>query len=291
MTGAPVRRLELQAKAKVNLALHVTGRRADGYHLLDSLVVFADTGDTLELAKADKASLDITGPFGKNLIADDNNLIFQAYRALSRALDVPLPATAFKLTKNLPVSSGIGGGSADAAAALRGLMELWQLDVEPKTLHDIALMLGADVPVCLASVSCRMIGVGEILSDIENFPAIDCVLVNSGAAVSTPEVFGKLALSTGESGLSAMPDLPDADWISWLATTRNDLQNPAIKIAPEIAGTIAALEKSAACQLARMSGSGATCFGLFANAQEAQEAARQLIRDHPDWWVVATRLG
>lgn len=291
MTGAPVRRLELQAKAKVNLALHVTGRRADGYHLLDSLVVFADTGDKLELANADKTSLDIIGPFGKNLTVDDDNMVFQAYRALSRALGIVLPATAFKLTKNLPVSSGIGGGSADAAAALRGLIELWQLDVEPKVLHDIALALGADVPVCLASVSCQMAGVGETLSDIKNFPTIDCVLVNSGAAVSTPEVFGKLALLTGERGLSAMPDLPDAHWISWLESTRNDLQNAAIEIAPEIAGTIVALEKFPACQLARMSGSGATCFGLFANAQEAQEAARQLTDDHPDWWVVATFLG
>ncbi len=278
-----------RARAKINLALHVTGRRADGYHLLDSLVVFADIGDRLELAGAtgtNETSLEISGPFGDTLKVDDDNLVLRGYQALSAALPNPLPATSFKLTKNLPVSSGIGGGSADAAAALNGLVELWQPDIEPHTLSETALLLGADVPVCLNSTTCRMRGVGEQLTAIENFPVIDCVLVNPGIAVSTPAVFAELALPVNER---AFDGLPEGNLLT--SEMRNDLQLPAISLAPEIADVIAALEQSYGCSLARMSGSGATCFGLFDNRQDANRAAQQIATTHPDWWIVATQLG
>jgi len=278
------------ARAKVNLALHVTGRRADGYHLLDSLVVFADIGDRLELAGANETSLEISGPFGDTLKVDDDNLVLRGYQALSAALPNPLPATSFKLTKNLPVSSGIGGGSADAAAALNGLIELWQLDIEPHTLSETALLLGADVPVCLDSTTCRMRGVGEQLTAVENFPTVDCVLVNPGVGVSTPAVFAELALPVNQSAFDGLPELPARGWNDWLATTRNDLQSPAISLVPEIADVIAVLEQSPGCNLARMSGSGATCFGLFDSREDASKAAQQIATTHPDWWVVATRL-
>jgi len=283
--------VEQKAPAKINLALHITGRRADGYHLLDSLVVFAEHGDLLKLAGADETSLEISGPFGDELKVDDDNLILRAYQALSEALPNPLPATSFKLTKNLPVSSGIGGGSADAAAALNGLIELWQLDVEPHTLSEIALLLGADVPVCLNSTSCRMRGVGEQLTASENFPVIDCVLVNPGIGVSTSAVFAELALPVDESAFDRLPELPASGWIDWLATTRNDLQPPAISLAPEIADVIAVLEQSPGCTLVRMSGSGATCFGLFGHPEDARKATQQIATTHPNWWVVATQLG
>ena len=286
-----------QARAKINLALHVTGRRADGYHLLDSLVVFADIGDRLELAgvtgtnETNETSLEISGPFGGALKVDDDNLVLRAHQALSAALPNLLPATSFKLTKNLPVSSGIGGGSADAAAALNGLVELWQLDIEPHTLSEIALLLGADVPVCLGSTTCRLRGVGEQLTAIENFPAVDCLLVNPGVGVSTPAVFNQMALPIDQQAFSELPELPASGWIDWVASTRNDLQSPAISLAPEIAHVIAVLEHSPGCNLARMSGSGATCFGLFDGRQETSRAAQQIAKTHPDWWVVATQLG
>lgn len=284
-------RIERAARAKINLALHVTGRRADGYHLLDSLVVFADCGDKLELASAEKTSLEIIGPFSAGLQVDGDNLVLRAYQNLSNSLNTPLPPTAFLLTKNLPVSSGIGGGSADAAAALNGLVELWQLDVDQQTLSETALSLGADVPVCLDSRTCRMSGVGEMLTDVANFAPVDCVLVNPGVAVSTPAVFGALALPVDEAAFAGLPEIPTGDFIGWFGETRNDLQRAAIDLTPEIAETTTALEQTPDCQLARMSGSGATCFGLFNNPESANEAVAQIARNHPDWWVLATQVG
>lgn len=287
-SGEPV---QYTAKAKINLALHVTGRRTDGFHLLDSLVVFADIGDQLHIAPADQTSLEIAGPFGDGLRVDDDNLVLQAYRHLSDAMASPLPPTAFRLQKNLPVSSGIGGGSADAAAALNGLIELWQIDIDADRLSAIALSLGADVPVCLNDASCRMRGIGEELVNIDHFPVLDCVLVNCGIGVSTPAVFKQLSLPIGQAAFSTMGDLPGNDWIEWLGQTRNDLQKAAIALTPDIGQTIVALEQAPACQLARMSGSGTTCFGLFNSPREAEDAATAIAGEHPDWWVVATQVG
>jgi len=283
-----------KARAKINLALHVTGRRGDGYHLLDSLVVFADIGDLLHIAPAQQTGLDIVGPFGDGLRVESDNLVLQAFHSLSNALQHSLSCTDFRLEKNLPVSSGIGGGSADAAAALNGLVDLWQVDIDRNELAKIALTLGADVPVCLAGNNCRMQGIGEDLTAVD-FPRMDCVLINPGVGVSTPEVFKELALPIDRPAFAPLSDLPDgkqiSGWIEWLAASRNDLQDAAIKLTPVIEQTLAALEQTGSCQLARMSGSGATCFGLFANGDDARKAAETIASDHPDWWVVATQVG
>jgi len=201
-----------------------------------------------------------------------------------------LPATAFRLTKNLPVASGIGGGSADAAAALNGLVDLWQIDIGRDTLAKIALSLGADVPVCLESATCRMRGIGEEINQVDNFPPLHCVLVNAGIGVSTPEVFNQLGQPAGKTASSALPDLIGDDWRGWLDQTGNDLQDAAIALTPEIADSLNALKQTTGCQLARMSGSGATCFGLFDSGRDAGDAARQISARNPDWWVVATTL-
>jgi 4-diphosphocytidyl-2-C-methyl-D-erythritol kinase len=266
------------APAKVNLYLHVTGRRADGYHLLDSLAVFPAVGDVLRATPADSLSLTLSGPFGAGLAGEADNLVLRAARALSAC--VPGGAGArLELEKHLPVASGIGGGSADAAVALRLLAGLWEVDAD---LPALAATLGADVPVCLASVPARMAGVGEILSQAPVMPACSMVLVNPGVAVATPAVF---RARTGAFSASAV--LP-AGWDSVagmtadLARLHNDLQAPAIALCPVIAEVLAALRDTAGCTLARMSGSGATCFGLFADAIAARDAARALAR--PGWW-------
>jgi len=282
--------VEQLARAKINLALHVTGRRKDGFHLLDSLVVFADCGDKLHLRPADQTSLEISGSFADGLSVGNDNLILKAFKILSDNLDAPLPATAIRLEKNLPVSSGIGGGSADAAATLNGLLDLWQIDMAKPKLAEIALSLGADVPVCLDSTTCRMRGIGEDLVNFKRFPSIPCVLVNAGVAVSTPEVFKQLSLIKDKPAFSPLPDFPQTEWTKWLTDTRNDLQEPAIALTPKIADTLSALTQGTNCQLARMSGSGATCFGLFNNSDEAQNAAAQIASKHPDWWVAPTML-
>lgn len=291
MSNLSDRQVRRIAKAKINLALHVTGRRADGYHLLDSLVVFADVGDELIIAASAETGIEVNGPFGSGLDVGDTNLVLRAYRALSGALDKPLPPTRFTLTKNLPVSSGIGGGSADAAAALHGLIDRWQVEIDVDKLREVALSLGADVPVCLASTTCRMAGIGQDITNINDFPLRYCVLVNPGVAVSTPAVFAALALPVGKDAFSPLPELPRANWLKWLNATRNDLQKPAMSVAPEIEQTLHALAQSPDCQLARMSGSGATCFGLYSDAQAADTAAKQIAENHSDWWVVATTIG
>jgi len=284
-----------KARAKINLALHVTGRRDDGYHLLDSFVVFADIGDLLHITPAQQTGLEISGPFGDGLRVEGDNLVLRAFQNLSNALQQPLPGTGFQLEKNLPISSGIGGGSADAAAALNGLVDLWQVDINQQDLAKIALSIGADVPVCLAGLNCRMRGIGEDLTSIDNFPRMDCVLINPRVGVSTPEVFKQLALPVDRAAFAPMSDLPASTqtgaWIDWLGAARNDLQDVAIKLTPVIERSLSALEQTGSCQLARMSGSGATCFGLFANGDDARKAADLIAGEHPDWWVVATQIG
>ncbi len=267
------------AAAKVNLCLHVTGQRHDGYHLLDSLVVFASVGDRLTIESADDLDLTISGPQAANLPVSDDNLILRAARAFGGGR-----GAAIRLEKHLPVASGIGGGSADAAAALRGLSRLWGLP-----LPDAAtvLGLGADVPVCLISRAVRMTGIGETLTPIPPLPPAHLVLVNPGVGVSTPAVFRALPSKTNPP-LPAPPrfaSLPDV--VRWLVDQRNDLEPPALSLAPEIATAKSALAAQPGCLLARMSGSGATCFGLFETAAKAETAAESLRRNHPNWWVAA----
>jgi len=284
-------RAEAFAAAKVNLCLHVTGRREEGYHLLDSLVAFADVGDTLSLTAADSYSLEIKGPFAAAIDPDPDNLVFKAAGKLGELA----PGAKISLNKVLPVAAGIGGGSADAAATLRGLMALY--NVTPQQAGDLdglALELGADVPACLRSKALRMAGIGEEISIIEHFPALPAVLINPGVAVPTGPIFKALNLaqpSTGGEGLTHLPEngfRSGEDVVGWLQHQRNDLQAPAIAIAPEVGDVLQALKASETCRLARMSGSGATCFGLFDTTAEADAFAASLAEQRPQWWVVST---
>lgn len=272
------------APAKVNLYLHVTGRRPDGYHLLDSLAVFCPVGDRLRATVAEALTLTVEGPFGAALAGERDNLVLRA----ARALDGEAGARVV-LEKFLPVASGIGGGSADAAATLRLLCRLWELpvgasqgDLARGALASIALELGADVPVCLASRAARMGGVGEALGPAPAMPAVGMVLVNPGVALATALVFR--ARSGGFSGLAGLPSAwADAAAMAGdLARLRNDLEPPAIALCPVIGTVLAALAATPGCLLARMSGSGATCFGLFRDAAAAEAAALALARS--GWW-------
>jgi 4-diphosphocytidyl-2-C-methyl-D-erythritol kinase len=262
--------ITLKAAAKINLFLHVGDKRADGYHALESLAVFADVGDTLSFASADALSLSIEGPFAQGLSAEDN-LVLKAARALGSH------GAHITLTKNLPVASGIGGGSADAAAALRGLNELWRLGHATADLCAVAETLGSDVPVCVASTAAWMEGRGEILTPmrVSNMPIL---LVNPGVAVATADVFRALKL---RSGLGRQKTAE-------LTGTSNDLEAPAREIQPVIGPVLDAIAAQGA-RLARMSGSGATCFGLFDDDENTARAARALAQAHPAWWVRATR--
>ncbi|MDO5657799.1 MAG: 4-(cytidine 5'-diphospho)-2-C-methyl-D-erythritol kinase [Paracoccus sp. (in: a-proteobacteria)] len=260
-----------RAAAKLNLALHVTGRRADGYHLLDSIVVFAEVGDVLTL-RPGPLSLEVTGPFGAGLGGEDD-LCLRAARLVGAEAEITLE-------KNLPVASGIGGGSADAAAVLRGLARMGA------ALPDDVARLGADLPVCLTSRPARMRGIGEVLDPLPPLPDLSLVLVNPGVAVPTPAVFA--ALQSREN-----PPLPKPDWrdraslMAYLQACRNDLEPPAIAVAPVIAEALDALRREGA-ELARMSGSGATCFGIYPDDAAAARAAAALsVRG---WWAVATGL-
>lgn len=276
-------RVTRTARAKINLCLHVTGRRADGYHLLDSLVVFADLGDAITCTAADHLSLTVTGPQGAGLSSGDDNLVLRAARAMGPG------GAAIMLDKRLPLASGIGGGSADAAATLQALAALWQVP-----LPDAAtvLRLGADVPVCLQGQPCRMQGVGEVITLLPHpLPAGHLVLVNPGVQVPTPAVFAAL---TRRDNAPLPPDLPRmaglADLAAFLRSQRNDLEPAAIGLAPVIGQVQQALAAQPGCHLARMSGSGATVFGLFANPQAAQDAATTLRAARPDWWVEAAAV-
>jgi len=265
------------ARAKINLFLHVTGRRSDGYHLLDSLAVFADVHDAIEAQPSDTLSLTIDGPFGQALAAESDNLVLRAARALAEAAGTR-PAAALRLTKNLPVASGIGGGSADAAATLRALSALWNIAIPPA----LPASLGADVPVCMASRACRMQGIGEILAPAPALPPCGLVLVNPGVAVSTPAVFRARAadFSPAADLPSAWPDA--AAMAEDLARLTNDLQPPAEALCPAITEVLTVLRAHSACLLARMSGSGATCFGLMQTPAQAEQTALALAR--PGWW-------
>ncbi len=268
-----LKRHEVFAHAKINLTLHVTGQLPDGYHLLDSLVVFADIGDRLWITPQATISIEATGPFAQGVPTDARNLVWQAAELAGVTAHI-------KLEKNLPHGAGIGGGSSDAAAVLRHF-----------GVSKGAARLGADVPVCLNSTAQRMQGIGDQLTVCEALPDLYAVLVNPNVHVPTPEVFKRLTLKENPAMPESFPAWEtSADLIGWLAEGRNDLQSPAIELVPQISQVISEIKTCEGVGLARMSGSGATCFGLFPEQAEAAAAAQTLAQDHPDWWVRACRL-
>lgn len=274
---------EAFAAAKLNLSLHVIGQRGDGYHLLDSLVGFADVGDRIRAERAEGLSLTITGPQGAGLPSGEDNLVLRAARLM------PGAGARITLDKVLPVASGIGGGSADAAATLRALAGLYGLSLpSPQAV----LSLGADVPVCLAGRACRMTGVGEKVTPLAHpLPQVAVVLANPGVAVATPAVFAALDRRENPPMPEVLPPLRDlSGLVAFLRESRNDLEPAATRLAPVIARVRAALTALPGCALARMSGSGATCFGLFGTASQAEAAAAALRRAEPGWWVSAATL-
>ena len=279
------------ASAKINLYLEVLGKRADGYHRLDSLVAFTDIGDEILIVPSDDVSLKMIGPFGNRLAQDINgdNLVLRAARALADRAGI-LAGAEITLIKNLPIASGIGGGSADSAATLRALPELWSIDVSPADLFTLACDLGADVPACLVSRSLRFQEIGHEITPTSPLPPCWIVLANPGVAVPTPSVFRHPDLT-----FSAPADFPkdfgDYDrFIAWLLNRRNDLAVPARALVPVIGEVLAQLQALTGTRLARMSGSGATCFALFGQQDTAVAGAKHLADTNPGWWVRAGRV-
>ena len=268
------------APAKVNLTLHVTGQRADGYHTLDSLVMFADVGDRVRVSAAPQTSLRVVGPTAHGVPTGADNLVMQA----ADLMGVPAAIT---LEKHLPLAAGIGGGSADAAATIRALSELSGL-----AMPDDVLSLGADAPVCAAGIgAARMYGIGDGVTPVSGLPTLHAVLVNPKTPVLTAEVFKRLKNRQNPAMPDVLPTGLDAPaLIEWLGGMRNDLEEAAIAAEPVIAQVFSTLEVTPGCLLARMSGSGGTCFGLYGDAETAASAAGRLSEAYPSWWVTATQL-
>ncbi len=285
--------LATRAPAKINLTLHVLGRRVDGYHDLESLVVFAGTGDDLRLTPGSSLALEVTGPTAPLAGSTSDNLVMKAARLLAERVQ-GLKVGTFHLTKRLPVAAGIGGGSSDAAAALRLLSRLNGLPLAHPAVREAARLTGADVPVCLEPRARMMRGAGEEVGPTLILPRLFAVLVNPRVPVETPTVFKALGLQPGQelSGAEhpALEEtLPDA-LLAMLRETRNDLEPPASKVQPVIGEALGLMRETPSCRLARMSGSGATVFGLYDDCEAAAKAAKQIRRLRPDWWVKATSL-
>jgi 4-diphosphocytidyl-2-C-methyl-D-erythritol kinase len=294
----PTARAE-KAPAKINLTLRVLGRRADGYHELESLVAFAGVGDALTFAPGGALTLAVSGPTAQAAGDNADNLVLKAARALAGRI-AGLTLGGFALSKRLPVAAGLGGGSADAAAALRLLARANGVALDDPRLMQAAQATGSDVPVCLDPKPRLMRGVGDVLSAPLDLPRLFTVLVNPGVAVSTRDVFAALNLASvpASGGASSPTPLVSEGWggeptafVAALARERNDLEAPAIELEPAIADVLAVLQALPDCRLARMSGSGATCFGLFPTNAAAAAAARTLRVGYPQWWVRATVLG
>ncbi|MEP2759172.1 MAG: 4-(cytidine 5'-diphospho)-2-C-methyl-D-erythritol kinase [Hyphomicrobiales bacterium] len=279
------------AWAKLNLALHVTGRREDGYHLLDSLVVFATSGDLLRVSKASSLTLSIDGPKAPNIDDSTDNLVLRAAKALTEfatSREQSVGGAHISLTKCLPVAAGIGGGSADAAATLRALNQLWELNLSHKQLEDMSAGLGADVPVCIGDGATRIRGIGTQLEPVSHVPSFNIVLVNPNISVSTPAIFKSLD-KPDNMPMTTLPATSELDeWLNWLRISRNDLFAPTLRLCPEIDDVLSALTLHGA-RLVRMSGSGATCFGVFEDFPGAEAAAASVFKAHPNWWVEAAK--
>lgn len=272
--------LKLFAPAKVNLTLHVTGQRKDGYHLLDSLVVFADVGDRITVMPAPETTLEVTGPRAKGVPTDGENLVLKAAALFDQPVHI-------LLSKHLPAAAGIGGGSSDAAATVLALAELADTTRLPEGIAD----LGADLRVCLMRQAARMQGIGEQVTPCPGLPPLFAVLANPGVALPTPDVFKGLASKLNAPMPKRLPKgMKTKPFIDWLGSRRNDLEAPAIKLAPIIGTLLEALTALPGAGLARMSGSGATCFALFETKDRAETAAGLLADQHPEWWIKSARL-
>lgn len=277
------------APAKINLALHVTGRRDDGYHDIETLAVFARFGDRIVVTPSESDRFSVSGRYGPEVPLDATNLVLKARDALRDALGDDMAApVAISLEKNLPVASGVGGGSSDAAATLRALSAVWGQGLDDAALAGIGLCLGADMPMCLAARPLLARGIGEEIGLVERFPALGLVLVNPGAPVSTAQAFGRL-VATDNTGLPPLPRHLDFHSLrGWLEATRNDLESGSRSIQPAIGAALSELKRADAA-FWRMSGSGATCFGLYESGNAAKRAAALIRSRHPDWFVAATR--
>ena len=282
-------RVRQAARAKVNLYLHVLGKRPDGFHDLDSLVVFAELGDEIDVAMAPDLSLRTFGPFADRVPGSDGNLVLRAAECL-RAEGRIAAGAEITLTKRLPVAAGLGGGSADAAAALRALRELWEIDTAQVDLKKIAAALGADVPVCLVGGHSLVRGRGENFSPVPALPPCHFVLANPGVELSTAGVFARFD-GAGSDTAALVGTFPTARALAQaLLECRNDLEPAALALAPAIGETLRLIAGTPGCLLARMSGSGATCFGLFEKSIDAEAAAEIVRRSEPNWWIEATAM-
>lgn len=287
-------RLSERAPAKINLTLHVLGRRPDGYHTLESLVAFSRSGDTLSFVPGDALNLSVSGPTAPASGDTDENLVGKAARNLALRVE-GLKLGAFHLVKNLPVAAGIGGGSSDAAAALRLLAKSNDIGLDDPRLLDAAAATGADIPVCLAARARMMTGIGEQLGPILKLPPLPVLIVNPRQALETKSVFARMNIAPGaETGYGAHPRIESkidyAGLIAALKKGRNDMEDAAIVLAPVIGDVLAILAAAPGCKLARMSGSGATCFALFPDCRAVARAGRTILKAHPDWWVKAAML-
>ena len=286
--------LTARAAAKINLTLHVRARRADGLHALESLVAFAGASDTLTLTPGGALSLSVSGPMAEAAGQPEDNLILRAAGHLAVRVG-GLQTGAFHLTKRLPVAAGIGGGSSDAAAALRLLAQANGLPLDDPRVQQAARATGADVPVCLSPRARMMCGAGEDIGPSLALPPLFAVLVNPGVALATRAVFTGMGITPGaNTGFGPHPEIVSGlgcdALIRVLAKGRNDMEDAAIMLAPRISDVLAVLAAGRGCRLARMSGSGATCFGLFEDCRAAAKAAKVIARDNPAWWVKATAL-
>lgn len=277
--------LHAVAPAKINLYLHITGKREDGYHLLDSLVVFADTGDEITVAPADDVSLSIEGEFASAVGNDEDNLVLRAARLLQQDAKVPTGA-AITLTKHLPVAAGLGGGSSDAATTLKLLSQLWGLSYTVEALSALALPLGSDLPVCLYAQPAFMSGIGDVVDAALATPPLYMLLVNPRKGLSTPDVYGAYVHEERQSE----PLMLGSSLIASLKDMRNDLQRPAISLCSKIGEVLLELDTQINCEVARLCGSGATCYGLFSDKASCERAADTIRREHPDWWLAPVSI-
>ncbi|MCB1562266.1 MAG: 4-(cytidine 5'-diphospho)-2-C-methyl-D-erythritol kinase [Alphaproteobacteria bacterium] len=287
------RTLTIFAPAKVNLYLHVTGRLDNGYHTLDSLISFADIGDVVEIEPSQDFQFEIDGPFAsqfgpkeRDSSPHSSNLVVRAAWALAQVAQ-KAPNVRARLTKNLPLGAGLGGGSGDAAALIWGLMDLWGISRQAHYLPGLMARLGADVPVCLPCRSARVRGIGDVLDPVPDIPEIPIVLVHPGKFCPTPDVFTLFA-GTFKEPQSFPPAFAGFDdFTAFLEQRANDLLSPACEIVPEIPNVLHALEAQSGCALARMSGSGSACFGLFEDEGDAHKAVQAITEENPDWWAKA----